>query len=145
MISDIQFVEFIITNIDYKVISLEEGDEDNFEFAYGLKTIDDTYILSILTKVIDVQEDHKVEVTIETKGRFAFLEDCDLEDKAKENVVKTNGSAIMYPYIRALIHSISSVDTRGDVIILPTINFNKVIEDIDSNQKEDITSDENNK
>ncbi len=145
MISDIQFVEFIITNIDYKVVSLEEDNEDNFEFAYGLKEVDDTYILSILTKVADVQGDHKVEITIETKGRFAFLEDCDLEDKSKENVVKTNGSAIMYPYIRALIHSISSVDTRGDVIILPTINFNKVIEDIDSNIKEEITPDENNK
>ena len=55
MISDIQFVEFIITNIDYKVVSLEEDNEDNFEFAYGLKEVDDTYILSILTKVADVQ------------------------------------------------------------------------------------------
>ena len=58
-----------------------------------------------------------------------------MDEEAKENVVKTNGSAIMYPYIRTLIHSISSMDTHGDIIILPTINLSKVIEDIDSTKK----------
>ena len=139
MLSEMQFLDFIITNVDYKVSSLTEEKGNNLEFAYGLDVLDDVYVLSILTKIKNTQKDHSLDIIIETKGRFSFVEGCDLDDDQKKNIVKTNGSAILYPYVRSLIYNLTSADTHGKAVILPTINFKKAIEEIDakSNQNND--------
>lgn len=131
MLGDFQFEGFIISNINYKTKSLKDCKKENeLEFSYNLQNENNTYILSIRTNLINIQNDHYLDITLETRGRFVFIDDGSKEER--EQLIKANGSAIMYPYIRSLIYNITSADTCGQAIILPTINFVKVIENIDN-------------
>lgn len=140
MLSNFQFEGFIIKNIDYKAESVENNDvapvDDEFNFAYTLKNDDNTYILSLLTHVINVQVDHYLDITVETRGRFIFQDDEDMDFNERCNLIKENGSAIMFPYVRSLIYNLTCADSFNDPVIMPTINFSKIISDIDRKDQE---------
>lgn len=57
------------------------------------------------------------------------------DDEEKLEVVLSNGSAIMYPYMRALITDITSKSDFSP-IVLPTINFYKYVEKIYKEKKD---------
>lgn len=139
MIGEFQFVDFLVTNIDYKAVSLDDGDEqgeNNIEFAYNLQHDEKVYTLGLLVVVENIQKDHKLKIRLETKGKFVFNDDTALDDAKCEELIKVNGSAILFPYIRSLLYNLTSADSHGDAIILPTINFTKVIEEIDKSKTE---------
>lgn len=139
MIGEFQFVDFLITNIDYKAMPLNDNDvqgDNNIEFAYNLKHNETVYTLGLLVIIENIQKDHKLKIKLETKGKFIFDEESGLNDVKCEELIKVNGSAILFPYIRSLLYNLTSADSHGDAIILPTINFAKVIEEIDQNNKE---------
>lgn len=141
MLSVFQFADFVIYNLEYKNAKIEDEtkDDNHIEFAYNLVSgDDDTYILSLLTRIKNVQSDHVLNITLETRGTFVFDSDNELHAEEKENMIKTNGSAIMFPYIRTLISNLTSADTHEETIVLPTINFSQVISDIDKKNQKDI-------
>ena len=140
MLGEFQFEGFIIKNIDYKANPIEAGNEipesNEINFAYTLTNDEDTYLLSILTHVINIQSNHFLDITVVTRGRFVFQKDSEIDIEEKNKIIKENGSAIMFPYIRSVIYNLTCADSCNDPVIMPTINFSKIIEDIDKrNQK----------
>lgn len=66
--------------------------------------------------------DEKGNMNISTKIEGLFEFDSDLDETQKNNFFDINAPAILYPYVRAYISSLTSLSGFNH-IILPTINF----------------------
>lgn len=66
--------------------------------------------------------DEKGNINISTKIEGLFEFDSDLDETQKNNFFDINAPAILYPYVRAYISSLTSLSGFNH-IILPTINF----------------------
>lgn len=67
-------------------------------------------------------EDKSIMIEVTMSGLFEF--DRDLNDKQKRDFFETNAPAILFPYIRAYISTITSLSGITP-IVLPTINLSK--------------------
>ena len=65
-----------------------------------------------------------------------ILEDPLKKFPEKEKFLEINGAAILYPYIRAYISTITSFNKEGNALIIPTINFQSLYEERVKKQKE---------
>ncbi|KRM93594.1 hypothetical protein FC56_GL000310 [Lentilactobacillus senioris DSM 24302 = JCM 17472] len=54
-------------------------------------------------------------------GQFKIGDAVTDEEEARKYLL-TNGTAIMFPYVRSLVSMITALD-KGDVTVLPTFNF----------------------
>lgn len=61
-----------------------------------------------------------INISIKIEGLFEF--DSDLNETQKNNFFDINAPAILYPYVRAYLSSLTSLSGFSH-IILPTINF----------------------
>lgn len=131
---DLQFKGFYIKKIEYNFI--DEGDH-NASIGYKIENISDySYELYLEMEFIDDQrnDDKILYLCIQLSALF----DVNGEDRENmpedeiENLVKINGSAILFPYLRALVQNITSYDTSNEIIMLPPINVREVIEKIDN-------------
>jgi len=61
--------------------------------------------------------------TITVLGQFRINDSVTDEEKAK-NYVLQNGSAMIYPYVRAMVSMITALD-KPDVTVMPTMNFSE--------------------
>lgn len=107
-----------ITNEDREGSSLKDmgitcGISENLE--YGKVTIQNT--------IIDSDNERKIFVSI--SGHYKINDGFNSnEDEAKSYIV-TNGTAILYPYVRSVFSIISTLDSN-DAIVLPTVNVNEL-------------------
>lgn len=102
-------------------INIVQSETDNSKFNIILGTIYDTesnfpYLLEIVIR-----------------GFFETSDDLSNSDKLK--TILSNGSAIIYPYMRALF---TEMTAKSDFtpIILPTINFYEYIKNLYDNQED---------
>lgn len=65
--------------------------------------------------------------TITVLGQFRINDSVTDEEKAK-NYVLQNGSAMIYPYVRAMVSMITALD-KSDVTVMPTMNFSEAFGD----------------
>ena len=135
--SDLVFKGFKIKKIDFQFI--DEG-KDNASIGYKIEKISDySYELFLELEFIDSdRNDEKIlKLCVQISGLFDFVGDDreNLEIEQIEEIVKINGSAILFPYIRALIQNITSYDTSREIIMLPAINITEVIREIDKNNQ----------
>lgn len=67
-------------------------------------------------------ENNALVIQIKARGFFEF--DSDLEPKEKDTFFRTNAPAILFPYVRAYITTLSSLSGVKPVI-LPTLNMSQ--------------------
>ncbi|ERK47704.1 protein-export chaperone SecB [Leptotrichia sp. oral taxon 879] len=91
----------------------------------------------------DKKNQVKLGIDITTKTRFVEIEmlgvfefDEKTPEDEKEKFLEINGAAILYPYIRAYISTITSFNKEGNALIIPTINFQSLYEERVKKQKE---------
>lgn len=90
-------------------------------------TQDHTYTLILGVTVTN--EDKSLDISVEMVGFFEF--DRDLSQKEKDCFFSANAPAIMFPYIRAYISTVTG--TAGiEPIILPTINFAEALRKVEA-------------
>ena len=76
-----------------------------------------------LEMTADINDEHNaLVIKIKTQGFFEF--DSDLEQKEKDVFFRTSAPAILFPYIRAYITTLSSLSGVKPVI-LPTLNMSQ--------------------
>ncbi|MFW3364970.1 hypothetical protein ACN2AU_10500 [Aerococcus viridans] len=132
----ISFEGYKITNIDYKSFAEEEEmieflEADNFEeiednanLAVGVGISDDQAVGNVrLTNYLVEKKNLRI-VTIEITGQFSLNTD------SPRKFLSENGSAILFPYLRATTSMITSLDNEN-AIILPTFNFSNTYQSVD--------------
>ena len=120
----LNFKGYRIVNIDYKRLeSTEEFDSESKDFMdlsafVGITEDNNEAHIKVTCLLNDVENLRKV--TIEIVGIFEIA----LKDASEEEIKKilaVNGVAILFPYVRAAMSVISSLDNENS-ILLPTIN-----------------------
>lgn len=123
----IKIMSYRISDIEYhqydskeKMDSLDkESKKSNVNMNYGIDKKSNTGKI-LMTAHIFNQEQNKV-VDIGVTGFFKFRENIgDFEDKQK--YLMMNGSAMLYPYLRATVSMIMAMDNPMTTI-LPSLNF----------------------
>lgn len=123
----IEFQSYRLTNIDFSVyddleeinaLDLEEGSiraslnaDDDFRHAR----------LKISTTIVD--SDNLRTIDVEITGFFNVNES---DNNKAENYMRVNGTAILLPYLRAIVSILSSLDNENS-IIMPTFNTNSLV------------------
>ena len=78
------------------------------------------FILSLLTNIADSTGELKISVLAE--GVFEFKNDS--PEKDLDNFFYVNASAILFPYIRAYIATLTTLS--GESIVMPTMNLTEL-------------------
>ena len=125
-----------ITFIDYKVVNVEFklNQDFNWEKEIDLEiNVESDQILSddkkqmvVILKVCvfdDKSESYPFKMFVELHGLFELS-----DDTSENNIDKyyTNGLAILYPYVRAIVSNYTA-SANIEPVILPTVNIAKMI------------------
>lgn len=125
----IQFIGYRVTNILYNCdpsFEIPQGEVSyKFNFSKSLAILSDTEVrenvcANIFYCTTDNIEEAPFRITVEIAGRFR----CDNEWKPE---LEPNVLAIMFPYLRSIISTITCNSGR-EPIILPTINIASLFE-----------------
>lgn len=127
--SDYRIKKSIVEFKDFNEVS------PNLSVSIGVEGGDDRennqFILSMNVKVCDESKNLNIDVVI--GGLFEFDSDC--ADKELDEYFNTNAPAIMFPYVRAYITSLSALSGIGSPIILPTLNLTHLGKELKDNTK----------
>lgn len=120
-----QISKFRFQNFNILYSSIEIKDENTTDKKLGIELNQEgkVYENNLYESVLDVyvfNETKSLEIKAKLKGVFEF--DNDLEEKAKNSFFNVNAPAILFPYLRAYITSLTALSGISP-IILPTINL----------------------
>ncbi|MFP4023087.1 MAG: protein-export chaperone SecB [Thiohalospira sp.] len=123
------FDYFLIQKSNIERLKLEEIGQMNIDIdLHGYVYIKNkTYQLDMITKVWDEKEVFKSEV-----HGVGFFEFEDIEDKNIDSFFYLNAPAILFPYIRAYIASLTAL-SGFNPITLPTLNLESLKEKLKEN------------
>lgn len=123
------FDYFLIQKSNIERLKLEETGQMNIDIdLHGYVYIKNkTYQLDMITKVWDEKEVFKSEV-----HGVGFFEFEDIEDKNIDSYFYLNAPAILFPYIRAYIASLTAL-SGFNPITLPTLNLESLKEKLKEN------------
>lgn len=95
----------------------------NIEFSrkHTIDNGDGSFNLELNSKITN--KDESISINISTVGFFDF--DRELPDRLKETFFQSNAVAILFPYIRAYISTLTSLSGITP-ITLPTLNLSKI-------------------
>ena len=114
----LKFTGYKIVNLEYsRDIDLLDKDENELEVGVGTAISDDGEQGQVKISVTALDVENKRTVKAEVLGSFDFI---DVEED-KERTIAVHGTAILYPYVRAIISTITTQDSLN-AIILPTVN-----------------------
>ncbi len=122
--SIMQFVGFEIKKVDYELLSsvLESDVEFYRKVEPNIKEKKCNIIIGIRLVDSERNDSKTLKLNVEIAGFFQFEDDSDFIEENIKNLIIPNGTAILFPYLRTLISNITSFDTLGEGIIIPTIN-----------------------
>jgi len=133
--SDLSKFQFKGYRINKSFIELEENSNfDNIKIGFKVSGLvhqnDKLYFLNLLVSITNEQKDLKIEV--EAIGKFKFESVEKIEDISSFFYV--NSSAILFPYIRAYISTLTNLSGNRS-ITLPTMNLTNLAEELKLNTK----------
>lgn len=113
--------QILKSNIDIKdPDNINDNLDIKFKKSSGINEVDNKYKLDI--DVIIEDEDKNLFVEVICNGFFEF--DKNITDKEKDIFFNTSAPAILFPYLRAYISTLTTLSGMKP-IILPTINLSK--------------------
>ena len=128
IVNDISYIK----NKDFKDMTKNIDLNPILNADFNINKDDIRVKLNILVGSLDdVKVPFKVEC--EVTGMFRYDEEENDTEIPKETIIKNNTVAILYPYVRQLIASITQQSNEYPAYILPTINVAKTLEEQNKN------------
>lgn len=84
------------------------------------------YNLYMKIEIMDKKE--SIKAMVEAVGSYEFDNDC--QDKGLSNYFYINAPAILFPYIRAYIATLSTLSGLASPVMMPTMNLTKFAEEL---------------
>jgi preprotein translocase subunit SecB len=129
--SKFQFKGFLIKK---SIIVINNRDSNDFNIGFIpsgiLNRKENTFILNLETKISDKSDG--IDIKVEAEGEFSYE---NISEEQLENFLYVNASAILFPYIRAYISSLTSLSGIKP-INLPTLNLVSLKQVLKENIKE---------
>ena len=131
--SKFQYKGFLI-----KKSSININNRDEKDFSIGFKPSgilnrkESTFILNLETNITSKSESKGLNISVEAEGEFNYE---NITDEQLDNFLYVNASAILFPYIRAYISSLTALSGINP-ITLPTLNLVSLKQVLKDNIKE---------
>lgn len=131
--SEISKFQFKGYNINKSLIELQENANlENLKISFKVSGLvqqnEKLFYLNLLVNVNNAEKDLKIEVA--STGKFKFETDDKIEDIS--SFFYTNASAILFPYLRAYISTLTNLSGNRS-IILPTMNLTNLAAELKAN------------
>lgn len=135
--SDISKFQFKGYRIKKSFIELEENsDFDNLKIGFKVSGLvnkkANIFLLDLAVNISNQKEDLKIQV--EAIGKYEFEGVETIEDQEISSFFYVNSSALLFPYIRAYISTLTNLSGNKSVT-LPTLNLTSLGEELKSNTK----------
>ncbi|ENA1802814.1 protein-export chaperone SecB [Flavobacterium psychrophilum] len=133
--SDLSKFQFNGYSINKSLIELQENSNfDNIKIGFKVSGLvnqnEKIYFLNLSVSITNEEKDLKIQV--DAIGKFKFESVEKIEDIS--SFFYTNSSAILFPYIRAYISTLTNLSGNRS-ITLPTMNLTNLAEELKSNTK----------
>lgn len=133
--SDLSKFQFNGYSINKSLIELQENSNfDNIKIGFKVSGLvnqnEKIYFLNLSVSITNEEKDLKIQVDAIGKFKFELVEK--IEDIS--SFFYTNSSAILFPYIRAYISTLTNLSGNRS-ITLPTMNLTNLAEELKSNTK----------
>lgn len=86
---------------------------------------------NLFMKIGVANKGRSVKANVDVVGYFQFDNDC--EDQELSSYFYVNAPAILFPYVRAYIATLSTLSGLSNPIMLPTMNFTKFAKQLQEN------------
>lgn len=96
--------------------------KQHFNVRYNVQDNKANVILSY-----NVDKDSPFKLEIELVGHFSFNIDEDMGNKGFNYYLQTNAVAIMFPYLRQVLTTLTTLTNTMTPVILPTINIAELL------------------
>ena len=146
-LATIQFQRYIVEKIDFRLnpsySSQVENPEIDLDISFNHKlAVDTEENFAQLTLSCEISKDYLDSnkpffLAVEMVGLFSY--DTILDSDKRKQLLLRNGSAILFPYLRAIISMITSISSIP-ALVLPTMNIAKLL--IDNNEENGTTNEE---
>lgn len=122
-VAQFRFVNYRITESAIQIDPEREPNDElevNFEQTIGVHETENRMRLLLNTTITD--KDSVLSIAVKAEGFFEF--NSELDEEMKDDFFNTNAPAILFPYIRAYISTLSTLSGLKP-IILPTLNLSQ--------------------
>lgn len=129
----IEFQNFRLMDLNYSTKNASTNEEEvkksSLRVNVGTTDVDkdNNAQLELEVHISDAGENYIREIKMVILGVFK-INDVDSYTSDIEQILRVNGTAIMMPYIRSLMSSITSFDDSTDHILLPTMNVQEMFD-----------------
>lgn len=116
-----RFLNYQIHSSSINIHNAESADKDlQIDIKKSNKEEETNNLYSLFFEIIIKDKNGSLDIYINIEGKFEFNQD--LADSEKESFFNINAPAILFPYVRAYISTLTSLSGINP-IILPTINL----------------------
>lgn len=125
--ASINFKRYFINEIKFK-LNNNEKDQNNIDLQFnGNTTIyheKNEAAVSLICIMGENESDSPFSLYVSITGLFDYQ--SDMKDDKLQKLITTNATAILFPYLRAMVTNITS-NAGISPVILPTLNINKLL------------------
>ena len=123
------FHDYIVEKIEFSRKGNDVQNIENYNFTLNNEVLEseDKEIFKIFLEIIIEDDDNSIYINIAISGIFGFDEKHNIEESIKKSIVQKNTLAILFPYLRSLVSTISS-NAGIKPIIIPAVNINLLLE-----------------
>ncbi|MGO4943062.1 protein-export chaperone SecB [Ruoffia tabacinasalis] len=134
----------VINFDDYKVIEMHFNENDQFNdmredglieletefnFNFSLNDAQDKAVVEIRVILGEYNSDNQpFFLTVIMQGFFTYNTSEDEQSNGFDTYLKGNSLAIMFPYIRQIVSTLTSMSNKFPTYTMPTINIAKLLE-----------------
>src|SRR5690625_2455599 len=130
--SGLRFIDYRVNDIDYRINQHfeEKNVSVKFNFSRNVEYLDDednTMLVSLIISVFEDAEENNYPFSLKINMTGIFELD-DIHESERESFAEVNAVAILFPYIRSLISTITA-NVNVPSLILPPINVVNLIKE----------------
>lgn len=126
----ITFQNYKVVRLSYERKGANEGKEIKLspQLFSDIKINEDTKSATVILEV-RLKPNEVFDLDVKIEGYFSYSKVEDEKEIGFASFLKTNGVAILYPYLRSIVSTVTGLSNEFPQLILPTINVAKALED----------------
>lgn len=133
IVSKFRLKNYVIDKSIFDYNGEEVNSERNIGFdVKGLIKKDNLFELTLITKIVD--ENKALKIFVQVVATYEFS--SDITQKTLSDMFYKNAPAIIFPYVRAYVSSLT-VLSGIDAVNIPTMNLTSIAEDLKENTKKE--------
>lgn len=130
------FKSFRLMNVELNTVNQEKNENDKTSLRVNAGTTeidaDGEGQIEIEINIAEKENEYLRDIKIKVLGIFEFPNKESNQVYDLDEILKVNGTAILLPYIRTLLSTLTSFDDSTEHVLLPALNVKSMFEQSES-------------